>query len=174
MRMRRGPAATLAFSMSLRLGGTGFGLPAYTHYRPDEHARVERGITICRAVTGVLNASTIRHSLPTFWWGGLAASFLLRRAMGWWANMTADPLPRDFQVTRATTALSVINPTGGSMLFTGLRGTDKTTTVRGLVDLMPPIRHSLFPYGCEEKAAKRAEDRGILSASQAARKQESP
>jgi len=50
--------------------------------------------------------------------------------------------------------LSVINPVVGGVLLIGPRGTGKTTAVRGLVDLMPPILRSLCPYGCEEEAAE--------------------
>lgn len=50
--------------------------------------------------------------------------------------------------------LSVINPAVGGVLLIGPRGTGKTTAVRGLVDLMPPVRRSLCPYGCGEEAAK--------------------
>jgi magnesium chelatase subunit I len=50
--------------------------------------------------------------------------------------------------------LSVINPAIGGVLLMGPRGTGKTTAVRGLVDLMPPVRRSLCPYGCEEEAAE--------------------
>lgn len=50
--------------------------------------------------------------------------------------------------------LSVINPAIGGVLLIGPRGTGKTTAVRGLVDLMPPVRRSQCPYGCEEEAAE--------------------
>ncbi|MGD2207711.1 MAG: ATP-binding protein [Anaerolineae bacterium] len=50
--------------------------------------------------------------------------------------------------------LSVINPAVGGVLLLGPRGTGKTTAVRGLVDLMPPVRRSLCPYGCDEMAAE--------------------
>lgn len=50
--------------------------------------------------------------------------------------------------------LSVINPAVGGVLLVGPRGTGKTTAVRGLVDLMPPVRRSLCPYGCEEETAE--------------------
>jgi magnesium chelatase subunit I len=50
--------------------------------------------------------------------------------------------------------LSVVNPAVGGVLLIGPRGTGKTTAVRGLVDLMPPVRRSLCPYGCDEEAAE--------------------
>jgi magnesium chelatase subunit I len=50
--------------------------------------------------------------------------------------------------------LSVINPAIGGVLLIGPRGTGKTTAVRGLADLMPPVRRSQCPYGCEEGAAR--------------------
>jgi magnesium chelatase subunit I len=55
---------------------------------------------------------------------------------------------------RTALVLSVINPAVGGVLLIGPRGTGKTTTIRGLVDLMPPIRRSRCPYGCEEEAAE--------------------
>lgn len=50
--------------------------------------------------------------------------------------------------------LAVINPAVGGVLLIGPRGTGKTTAVRGLVDLMPPVARSLCLYGCEEEAAE--------------------
>jgi magnesium chelatase subunit I len=50
--------------------------------------------------------------------------------------------------------LSVINPAIGGVLLIGPRGTGKTTAVRGLVDLMPPVRRSRCVYGCDEEAAE--------------------
>jgi magnesium chelatase subunit I len=50
--------------------------------------------------------------------------------------------------------LCVINPAVGGVLLMGPRGTGKTTAVRGLVDLMPSVRRSLCPYGCDEEAAE--------------------
>ena len=50
--------------------------------------------------------------------------------------------------------LNVINPAVGGVLLIGPRGTGKTTAVRGLVDLMPPVRRSLCPYGCELDAVE--------------------
>jgi len=50
--------------------------------------------------------------------------------------------------------LNIINPVVGGVLLIGPRGTGKTTAVRGLVDLMPPVRRSLCPYGCELEAVE--------------------
>jgi magnesium chelatase subunit I len=50
--------------------------------------------------------------------------------------------------------LCVVNPAIGGCLLIGPRGTGKTTAVRGLVDLMPPVRRSLCPYGCDEETAE--------------------
>jgi len=44
--------------------------------------------------------------------------------------------------------LAVINPNIGGVLLVGPRGTGKTTAVRGLVDLLPPIQRSTCFYGC--------------------------
>jgi magnesium chelatase subunit I len=50
--------------------------------------------------------------------------------------------------------LNIINPAVGGVLLIGPRGTGKTTAVRGLVDLMPPVQRSLCPYGCDEEMAE--------------------
>lgn len=44
--------------------------------------------------------------------------------------------------------LTLINPAVGGVLLIGPRGSGKTTAVRGLVDLMPPIERSACFYGC--------------------------
>jgi magnesium chelatase subunit I len=44
--------------------------------------------------------------------------------------------------------LALINPAIGGVLLIGSRGTGKTTTIRGLVDLVPEIPRSLCYYGC--------------------------
>ncbi len=49
--------------------------------------------------------------------------------------------------------LSLVNRNVGGVLLIGPRGTGKTTAVRGLVELMPTIRRSTCPNGCEEEAA---------------------
>lgn len=50
--------------------------------------------------------------------------------------------------------LAMLNPMVGGVLLIGPRGTGKTTAVRGLVELMPPMRRSRCPYGCEPEAAE--------------------
>ena len=49
--------------------------------------------------------------------------------------------------------LAVINPQVGGVLLIGPRGIAKTVSVRGLVDLLPPIERSTCTYGCEPEAA---------------------
>jgi len=49
--------------------------------------------------------------------------------------------------------LALITPAIGGVLLMGARGTGKTTAVRGLLDLLPPVERSLCPYGCEPEAA---------------------
>jgi magnesium chelatase subunit I len=44
--------------------------------------------------------------------------------------------------------LTLINPAVGGVLLIGPRGTGKTTAVRGLLDLLPPIERSACYYGC--------------------------
>jgi magnesium chelatase subunit I len=49
--------------------------------------------------------------------------------------------------------LAVINPRVGGVLLIGPRGTAKTVAVRGLIDLLPAVKRSACPYGCEPEAA---------------------
>ena len=44
--------------------------------------------------------------------------------------------------------LSLINPNIGGVLLLGPRGTGKTTAVRSLLDIMPPVQRSKCYYGC--------------------------
>ena len=44
--------------------------------------------------------------------------------------------------------LTLINPAIGGVLLIGPRGTGKTTAVRGLLDLLPPVERSACFYGC--------------------------
>jgi magnesium chelatase subunit I len=44
--------------------------------------------------------------------------------------------------------LNLINPAIGGVLLLGPRGTGKTTAVRGLLELLPPVERSACFYGC--------------------------
>jgi magnesium chelatase subunit I len=50
--------------------------------------------------------------------------------------------------------LGLINRHIGGVLLIGPRGTGKTTAVRGLTELLPTVRRSRCPEGCEEDAAR--------------------
>jgi magnesium chelatase subunit I len=50
--------------------------------------------------------------------------------------------------------LALINPAIGGVLLIGPRGTGKTTAVRGLVDLLPPLLRSTCAQGCTPEAAE--------------------
>ena len=49
---------------------------------------------------------------------------------------------------RLALMLGLVNPNVGGVLLIGPRGTGKTTAVRSLTDLLPPVSRSLCPYGC--------------------------
>ncbi|HSJ53022.1 MAG TPA: glycosyltransferase family 39 protein, partial [Anaerolineae bacterium] len=98
-------AVILAAGLGLRLWGSGFGLPAFTHYHPDEHAVVERATAILQ--TGEWGPE--RFNYPPFaaylQVAGFAASLAWGRALGRWDQAPPYPLPQHFQLARATTAL---------------------------------------------------------------------
>ncbi len=66
----------------------------------------------------------------------------------------ADALPFPFLALvgqyemKLALLLTLINPAIGGALLIGPRGSGKTTAVRGLLDLMPPIERSACFYGC--------------------------
>lgn len=98
-------AVIILVSLALRVWGSGFGLPVFTHYHPDEHALVDRATAILQ--TG--EWAPDRFNYPPFYAyvqvGGLAASYVLGEVLGHWDAMPDYPLPHYFQVARATTAL---------------------------------------------------------------------
>lgn len=105
MRTRAALTAVLTTSLVLRLWGGGFGLPGFTHYHPDEHALVDRATAILQTgdwAPGRFNYPPLYAYLQV---GGVAASFVLGKALGLWDTMPGYPLPHFFQVARATTAL---------------------------------------------------------------------
>jgi 4-amino-4-deoxy-L-arabinose transferase-like glycosyltransferase len=95
----------LMLSLMLRVWGTGFGLPAYSRYHPDEHALVERAAAILW--TGDWNLH--RFNYPAFYAyvqaGAYAGYFLWGAAQGRWNELPAYTLPQYYQVGRLTTAL---------------------------------------------------------------------
>lgn len=66
----------------------------------------------------------------------------------------AEPLPYPFLAMvgqyemKLALMLALINPAVGGVLLIGPRGSGKTTAVRGLLDLMPPVERSACFYGC--------------------------
>ena len=66
----------------------------------------------------------------------------------------AESLPFPFlalvgqQEMKLALLIALVNPGVGGVLLIGPRGTGKTTAVRGLIDLLPEVPHSLCYYGC--------------------------
>lgn len=100
-----GLALILVAALGLRLWGSGFGLPAYTRYHPDEHALVERAAAILW--TGDWNLQ--RFNYPPFYAylqaGSYAAYFLWGAAQGNWNQILPFVLPEYYQIGRWLTAL---------------------------------------------------------------------
>jgi 4-amino-4-deoxy-L-arabinose transferase-like glycosyltransferase len=97
-------AAILLLAFGLRIWGSGFGLPAYARYHPDEHALVERAAAILW--TGDWNLH--RFNYPSFYAyvqaGAYAAYFLWGAAQGQWNQILPFTLPQFYQVGRLVTA----------------------------------------------------------------------
>lgn len=95
----------LLVALGLRLWGSGFGLPAYTHYHPDEHALVDRAAAILW--TGDWNLH--RFNYPPFYAyvqaGAYALYFLKGAAAGLWSEVPPFTLPNYYQVGRVVTAV---------------------------------------------------------------------
>lgn len=95
----------LAVSLALRIWGSGYGLPSYTRYHPDEHALVDRAAAILW--TGDWNLH--RFNYPAFYAYlqavAYALYFLWGAAQGQWDQLLPVTLPQYYQVGRLLTAL---------------------------------------------------------------------
>jgi 4-amino-4-deoxy-L-arabinose transferase-like glycosyltransferase len=96
-------AGILLISLGLRIWGSGFGLPAYWLYHPDEHALVDRAAQIL--YTGDWNLH--RFNYPPFYAylqaGGYAAYFLWGAAQGTWDQIMPFTLPKYYHIGRLMT-----------------------------------------------------------------------
>lgn len=97
---------TLFLSLVLRVWGSGYGLPAYTRYHPDEHALVERAAAILW--TGDWNLH--RFNYPPFFayvqaWA-YTAYFLWGASKGQWNQIVPWVLPQYYHVGRLVTAMA--------------------------------------------------------------------
>ncbi len=97
-------ALLLLLAFGLRVWGSGFGLPDYARYHPDEHALVERAAKILS--TGDWNLH--RFNYPPFYAylqaGGYATYFLWGAAQGRWNQIAPFTLPQYYHVGRLMTA----------------------------------------------------------------------
>jgi 4-amino-4-deoxy-L-arabinose transferase-like glycosyltransferase len=95
----------LLAALSLRLWGSGYGLPAYSRYHPDEHALVERAAAILW--TGDWNLH--RFNYPPFYAYIQAVAhagyFLWGAAQGLWSQLFAFTVPQYYHASRVVTAL---------------------------------------------------------------------
>jgi 4-amino-4-deoxy-L-arabinose transferase-like glycosyltransferase len=95
----------LLIALGLRLWGSGYGLPAYTRYHPDEHALVERAAAVLW--TGDWNLQ--RFNYPPFYayiqTVAHASYFLWGAAQGLWNQVFPFTLPQYYHASRVVTAL---------------------------------------------------------------------
>ncbi len=98
-------AGILLCSLLLRVWGSGFGLPAYTRYHPDEHALVTRAAAILW--TGDWNLQ--RFNYPPFYAYiqalAYAVYFLWGASRGFWNEVPPFTLPQYYHVGRLVTAV---------------------------------------------------------------------
>jgi 4-amino-4-deoxy-L-arabinose transferase-like glycosyltransferase len=99
-------SCVLLLSLLVRLWGSGFGLPAYTRYHPDEHALVTRAAAILW--TGDWNLQ--RFNYPAFYAYlqalAYAGYFLWGASRGLWNEVPRFTLPQYYLVGRMLTALA--------------------------------------------------------------------
>jgi 4-amino-4-deoxy-L-arabinose transferase-like glycosyltransferase len=98
-------ATILLVALGLRVWGSGFGLPAYTLYHPDEHALVDRAAQILW--TGDWNLHRFNYP-PLYAYlqvGGYTAYFLWGAAHGTWDQIMPFTLPNYYHIGRLMTGL---------------------------------------------------------------------
>ena len=94
----------LVCALGLRVWGSGFGLPAYTRYHPDEHALVERAAAILW--TGEWNLGRFNYP-PLYAYlqaGAYALYFLYGVTQDLWRFVPSFVVPNYYQVGRLLTA----------------------------------------------------------------------
>ena len=95
----------LLVALILRLWGSGYGLPAYARYHPDEHALVERAAAILW--TGDWNLG--RFNYPAFYayvqTAAHAGYFLWGAAQGLWSQVFPFTIPQYYHASRVVTGL---------------------------------------------------------------------
>ena len=95
----------LLIALALRVWGSGFGLPAYTRYHPDEHALVERAAEILW--TGDWNLQRFNYP-PAYAYVqaiGYAIYFLYGVTQDLWLYLPTFIVPNYYQVGRLLTAV---------------------------------------------------------------------
>lgn len=95
----------LLVSLGLRVWGSGFGLPAYTRYHPDEHALVERAATILWTGDWKLERFNYPPSYAYLQAGMYALYYLYGVTQGLWRYVPEFALPNYYQVGRLLTAV---------------------------------------------------------------------
>ena len=98
-------ALMLLIALGLRVWGSGFGLPAYTRYHPDEHALVERSAEILW--TGDWNLQRFNYP-PAYAYVqaiGYAVYFLYGVTQDLWLYLPTFVVPNYYQVGRLLTAV---------------------------------------------------------------------
>jgi 4-amino-4-deoxy-L-arabinose transferase-like glycosyltransferase len=98
-------AVVLVASLGLRLWGSGYGLPAYTLYHPDEHALVDRAAKILW--TGEWNLERFNYPPAYAYVQAMAYAvyFLYGVMQDLWLYLPPFVLPNYYQVGRVVTAL---------------------------------------------------------------------
>ena len=94
----------LLLALALRVWGSGYGLPAYTRYHPDEHALVERAARILW--TGDWNLGRFNYP-PAYAYvqaSGYALYFLYGVTRDMWQHLPQFVVPNYYQVGRVLTA----------------------------------------------------------------------